>query len=91
MYGEVVVFTGTLEMPRVAVAELAASVGCSVASGVNMKTTLLVVGNQDIKKLAGKEKSTKHLKAEQLISRGQRLRILKENDFTELVRHAQHA
>ena len=89
LLGEVVVFTGALEMPRCEAADLAASIGCSVASGVNKKTTLLVVGKQDISKLAGKEKSSKHLKAEQLISKGQEIRIIKESDFIELVRHVQ--
>lgn len=91
MYGEVVVFTGKLGMPRAKAADLAAAMGCSVASGVNKGTTLLVVGDQDLTKLAGKDKSTKHLKAEQLISKGQRLRIMKESDFTELVRCARRA
>lgn len=88
LYGEVVVFTGSLGMSRAEAAELATIAGCCVESGVNKKTTLLVVGNQDIKKLAGKEKSTKHLKAEQLIAMGQRIRILQESDFVELVEHA---
>jgi DNA polymerase-3 subunit epsilon len=89
LYGEVVVFTGALEIPRREAADLAASIGCSVAPGVTKKTSLLVVGDQDISKLAGKEKSSKHLKAEQLISKGQQIRIIKESDFKELVNHAQ--
>lgn len=89
MYGEVLVFTGALEIPRKEAADLAASIGCSVAPGVTKKTSLLVVGDQDISKLAGKEKSSKHLKAEELISKGQRIRIIKESDFKELVNHAQ--
>jgi DNA polymerase-3 subunit epsilon len=88
LYGEVMVFTGALEIPRREAADLAASIGCSVASGVTKKTTLLVVGDQDISKLAGKEKSNKHLKAEQLIAKGKKIRIIKESDFKELVRFA---
>ena len=89
LYGEVIVFTGALEIVRSEAADLAASIGCSVASGVTKKTSLLVVGDQDISRLAGKEKSSKHLKAEKLISKGQKIRIIKESDFKELVRHAQ--
>lgn len=85
MYGEVLVFTGALEIPRREAADLAAGIGCTVASGVTQKTTLLVVGDQDITKLAGKDKSAKHLKAEQLIAKGQKIRIIKESDFKELV------
>jgi DNA polymerase-3 subunit epsilon len=88
LYGEILVFTGALEIPRREAADLAASIGCAVAAGVTKKTTLLVVGDQDISKLAGKEKSTKHIKAEQLIKKGQSIRILKESDFKELVNHA---
>ncbi|MBN2375037.1 MAG: hypothetical protein JXD22_01450 [Sedimentisphaerales bacterium] len=89
LYGEVMVFTGALDIPRNEAADLAASIGCSVASRVTKKTSLLVVGDQDVSKLAGKEKSSKHLKAEQLIAKGQNIRIIKESDFKELVRYAQ--
>lgn len=89
LYGEILVFTGALEIPRREAADLAASIGCMVAAGVTKKTTLLVVGDQDITKLAGKEKSSKHIKAEQLIKKGQSIRILKESDFKELVSHAE--
>lgn len=88
LYGEILVFTGTLEVPRREAADLAASIGCTVASGVTKKTTLLVVGDQDVTKLAGKSKSSKHLKAEQLIAKGQGIRIIKESDFKELVNQA---
>jgi len=63
LYGEVLVFTGALELPRSEAADLAASVGCQVASGVTKKTTILVVGDQDVTKLAGHEKSSKHRNA----------------------------
>lgn len=86
LYGEVLVFTGVLEIPRSEAAEIAASIGCQVASGVTKNTTLLVVGDQDITQLAGHEKSSKHRKAEELIAKGVPIRILKENDFKELVR-----
>jgi len=88
LYGEVLVFTGALEVPRRVAADLAANIGCTVAAGVTKKTTLIVVGDQDITKLAGKAKSSKHLKAEQLIAKGQAIRIIKESDFKELVNQA---
>ena len=87
LFGELLVFTGSLEIPRREAAELAANVGCTVAPGVTKITTMLVVGDQDIKKLAGKAKSAKHLKAEQLIEKGQKIRILKESDFRQLASH----
>jgi DNA polymerase-3 subunit epsilon len=86
LYGEVLVFTGALDIPRREAADMAAKIGCAVADGVTKNTTILVVGDQDVKKLAGHEKSSKHRKAEALIQKGQVMRILRESDFKELVR-----
>lgn len=86
LFGEAVVFTGSLSMTRREAADLAASVGCAVAASVTKNTTLLVVGNQDIRMLAGHSKSTKHRKAEELVAKGVAIRILAEDDFRELVR-----
>jgi DNA polymerase-3 subunit epsilon len=85
--GEVVVFTGSLEIPRRSAADLAAEIGCSVAPDVTKKTSMLVIGDQDISKLAGKKKSSKQLKAEKLIKKGQRIKIMTEKDFREMVRY----
>lgn len=85
LYGEVVVFTGALSTERADAADLAAKIGCRVDSGVTQRTTLLVVGDQDIRKLAGHEKSRKYRKAEELVAKGQAIRVLRESDFKELV------
>ena len=85
LFGEVIVFTGSLDMPRAEAADQAASAGCEVTTGVTKKTTLLVVGNTDVARLAGNTKSSKHRKAETLISKGQPIRIISENDFKELL------
>ncbi|TNC65819.1 transposase [Rubellimicrobium roseum] len=83
--GEVLVFTGALAIPRREAADLAASVGCEVAVGVTRQTTVLVVGDMDVQKLAGHQKSSKHRKAEDLIAAGVAIRIIRETDFRELV------
>ena len=88
LFGEIIVFTGVLELPRTEAADLAASVGCQVASNVTKKSTILVVGDQDVSKLAGHEKSTKHRKAEQLAAEGFPIRIIRETDFKALVQSA---
>jgi DNA polymerase III subunit epsilon len=88
-FGQTIVFTGALELPRSEAADLASSVGCQVTPNVTKKTTILVVGDQDITKLAGHEKSTKHRKAEQLVAEGASIRIIRESDFKELVKSAQ--
>jgi NAD-dependent DNA ligase len=84
-YGEVLVFTGSLCIPRSEAADFAAKVGCRVDSGVTKRTTLLVVGDEDVERLAGHDKSSKHRKAEELIQSGQPIRIIQESDFSELV------
>lgn len=85
LFGEVVVFTGALDVPRREAADLAAAVGCEVAQRVTKETTLLVVGDMDIKRLAGHEKSSKHRKAEELIAKGFPIHIIRETDFREFV------
>lgn len=85
LHGEIAVFTGELSTPRHEAAQLAATAGCEVADRVTKHTTLLIVGDQDIRKLAGKEKSAKHQKAEALIAKGKPLRIITESDFAALI------
>ena len=88
LYGEVLVFTGALEMRRVEAADLAAHIGCQVASGVTKKTTILVIGDQDGKKFSDQKKSRKHLLAEQLVAEGHRLRVIREADFKSLIQNS---
>lgn len=85
LYGETLVFTGALSMPRRQAADMAAAAGCKVASNVTKKTTILVVGDQDIQRLAGHTKSSKHRKAEKLLEKGHRLQIICESDFVRLI------
>ena len=86
LYGETAVFTGALSIPRHQAADLAAFAGCDVGASVTKKTTLLIVGDQDIRRFApGQKKSSKQMKAEKLISEGQKIRIVKESNFIKLV------
>lgn len=82
--GESIVFTGALQIPRKEAADRAHAAGAAVEANVTKGTTLLVVGDQDLDKLGGHEKSTKHRKAEKMIASGQPLRILGEGDFMRL-------
>jgi DNA polymerase-3 subunit epsilon len=88
LFGEIIVFTGALELPRNEAADLAARAGCQVALNVTRKTTILVVGDQDISKLAGHEKSTKHRKAELLLAEGYPIRVICETDFKAIIQSA---
>ena len=84
LYGETVVFTGTLGMKRQDAADLAARAGCKVATTVGKNITMLVVGTQNKAVLKGHDKSSKHRKAEALIGQGADIQILSEEDFNEL-------
>lgn len=86
LYGGVVVFTGSLSISREDASQSAAACGLTVAMNVTKKTTLLVVGDQDLSLLAGHSKSIKHRKAEGYIANGQRIQILTETDFLAIVR-----
>ena len=88
LLGEVVVFTGTLSIPRKEAALRAAQAGCAIDNTVTKRTTTLVVGDQDIRLLAGKKVSSKQARAEELIESGQCIRILQETDFETLIEGA---
>lgn len=81
-----IVFTGKLEMRRAKAEQLATSLGARVSNSVGSRTTHLVVGDQDIWRLAGHTKSSKHRQAEQLIAEGREIQIVQESDFLEWVR-----
>jgi DNA polymerase III subunit epsilon len=84
LFGESIVFTGSLYLSRNKAAEIASNLGCDVKTSVSKKTTILVVGTQDLTKLSGYKKSTKHRKAENLIENGIPIKIFSESDFVEM-------
>jgi DNA polymerase-3 subunit epsilon len=83
--GEVIVFTAGLAMPRSQAADLAAQAGCDVGGSDTKQTTILVVGGEDVRRLDGRKKSSKHQKAEGLISKGQEIRIIGKGDFLRMI------
>ena len=85
LFGERVVFTGALTMPRRSAADLAATAGADVANSVSKNTSIVVVGVQDLRRTRGREKSSKHRRAEDLVSAGYDISIIGEDDFLELV------
>jgi DNA polymerase III subunit epsilon len=84
--GEVIVFTGALSMSRAEAARRAAEAGCDVGVSVTASTTILVVGDQDLRVLNGHETSSKQRKAAELRDKGQMITILGETDFKKLTR-----
>lgn len=64
---------------------MAADLGCAVRPGVSKKDSILVVGDQDVSKLAGHQRSSKHRKALELNSKGHIIRIIRETDFVAML------
>jgi len=91
LQGENAVFTGELSLPRDEMAAMAVKAGCGVAGGVSKKTTLLVVGDQDVSLLAGHNKSSKQRRAEEinqkLVDSGKppAIKIISETEFFALI------
>jgi DNA polymerase-3 subunit epsilon len=85
LLGQTIVFTGALGMARREAADCAAAAGADVEAGVTKRTTMLVVGDQDISKLNGHQRSSKHIKAEMVAAAGQPIRIVGESDFMALI------
>ncbi|WP_026550944.1 exonuclease domain-containing protein [Arthrobacter sp. Br18] len=85
LYGETVVFTGTLGLPRPQAKERAAHLGAQPASAVTRKTTILVVGDgfvaTDLRngRITGKARRVLDLH-----ERGQRIEVISEAEFLQL-------
>ncbi len=85
LYGHVACFTGALSLSREQAATVAAGAGITVRKSVTKKTTILVVGDQDLSALKGQSKSSKQRCAEELLAAGQDIRILGESQFLDLI------
>lgn len=85
LYGERVLFTGEISISRGEAAKLAFRVGAEVVESFSKKVTILVVGNQDIKKTKGHTLSSKHRKTLEYIEKGCKIDIIKEDDFMALI------
>lgn len=86
-YKKNVAFTGALQsMTRDEAFEIIEQIGGYPSTTVNKKTDYLVTGYQDSRHLAdGKEKSSKALKAEELLSQGHNIEIIPEDEFLRLL------
>jgi DNA polymerase-3 subunit epsilon len=86
LFGQVVVFTGAISIPRPKAWKLVAEVGAIPKDGLTKKTNYLVIGEQDLSKLkVGETKSSKHREAELLKSSGSQIEIIDERDFFALL------
>jgi len=86
LHGEIACITGKLTMSRIEAAAIAAEAGITIKASISAKVTLLVVGDQDLALLAGHSKSSKHRRAEEMIAKGHKIRIIGETEFMALVK-----
>ena len=86
LFGQVVVFTGAISIPRPEAWKLVAAVGAIPKDGLTKKTNYLVFGEQDLSKLkTGEKKSNKQREAEALKAAGSEIEIIDERDFFALL------
>jgi DNA polymerase-3 subunit epsilon len=86
LFGHRIVFTGALGMPRSEAKSRAAELGAQPASSVTRATTLLVVGDGFVASdLASGRVTTKARRALQLQERGQRVEVLSEGEFLQML------
>lgn len=85
-YQRHVVFTGTLKkMPRSKAQQLVVDVGGILDNNITKHTNFLVLGSTDYNPNLKGKKSSKHLKAEKYILKGQDLVIIDEFTFYDLL------
>lgn len=86
LFGQVVVFTGSISIPRADAWQLVANIGAIPKDGLSKKTNYLVLGEQDLSKLKpGETKSSKQREAEVLKAAGSQIEIIDERDFFSLL------
>ncbi|NKX54595.1 exonuclease domain-containing protein [Arthrobacter mobilis] len=86
LYGQTVVFTGNLGMPRQQAKNRAAELGAQPASSVTRRTTVLVVGDGfSAADLKSGRLTAKARKVLELHSRGQQIEVLSEGEFLQMV------
>lgn len=85
LFGETIVFTGAMSMPRAQAQDISVRKGCNVSKNVSTKMTLLVVGDYHVGESDVYVKTGKHRATDELIEQGLEIKILSENDFKYLI------
>lgn len=82
LYGETVVFTGSLDRPRKDLRDVVVALGCNFADSLTRETTILVVGNYNNPTVLTTGKSGKLTKAEKLNKDGKaHIEIMSSDSF----------
>lgn len=87
VHGQEFVFTGTLNQPRNDLMQLVVNLGGKCNNSVTLNTNYLVVGSFEYETRIKGEKSTKIIKAENNIAKGQDLSIIDEDTFFDLINY----
>ncbi|MEX6632209.1 exonuclease domain-containing protein [Hyphococcus lacteus] len=82
--GKTITFTGTLSVDRESLLCLVEKAGYEIAPNVTATTEVLCVGKYNEAHIPAGQKSTKHKKAEHLISEGHSIRIVTESEFLKM-------
>ncbi|KPN22242.1 MULTISPECIES: exonuclease domain-containing protein [Arthrobacter] len=86
LYGQTIVFTGNLGMPRQNAKDRAAELGARPASNVTRATTVLVVGDGfEAGDLRNGRVTGKARRVLELHERGQRIEVLSEAEFLQMI------
>lgn len=82
LYGETIVFTGSLDRPRKDLKDVVVALGCNFADSLTKDTTILVVGNYNNPAVLTTGKSGKLTKAEKLNKEGKaHIEIMSSDSF----------
>lgn len=82
LYGETIVFTGSLDRPRKDLRDVVVALGCNFADSLTRETTILVVGNYNNPTVLTTGKSGKLTKAEKLNKDGKaHIEIMSSDSF----------
>lgn len=82
LYGETIVFTGSLDRPRKELRDVVVALGCNFADSLTRETTMLVVGNYNNPTVLTTGKSGKLAKAEKLNKDGKAfIEIMSSDSF----------
>lgn len=85
LFGKVCVFTGVLSIPRREAMQAVLDIGGICGDSVTKSTNFLILGNNDYCASIKGGKSRKQKKAEELILKGQDLRIISESVFMDML------
>lgn len=86
LYGETIVFTGSLDRPRKELRDVVVALGCNFADSLTRETTMLVVGNYNNPTVLTTGKSGKLTKAEKLNKDGKaHIEIMSSDSFYMMI------